>query len=130
VGEYLRPHVENETFADLRRYIPLGETEAGIKDCETGNEDCEEFDETDVLAEDALIDDLPEDQGVDDSDHGVCDHEDHEDGEDPPVRRGELGYALECSRRDIHARNRVVAPERAHMHSVHSPAARTHELPP
>src|ERR1700722_7760383 len=76
--------------------------------------------------DDALVDDLPQDQWVEDSDRCVDDHEDHEDGEDRAVRRGEIGYTSERSWCDLDSRHRVVTPERAHVDAVHSPTARTH----
>jgi hypothetical protein len=64
-----------------------------------------------VLA-DALVDDGPEDQGIDRADHGVDDDQDQEPDQLPPVGRGEAHDPPQRTRRELLVHHRAVAPER------------------
>ena len=136
VGEHLGPHVEDQA---LRRSGPRSSaaTATGRRRRPPGptSRTASSTIRLESCWQDAVVDDRPVDERVGRAEQGVDDDQRQEDGEHPPVRRGEPGDAPEDARREPLGAHGLVAAERAHQApaAARAPAhaaPHAHQTPP
>ena len=86
--------VEDEPLADLGRNPPFGDGEAGLGQGQAPGDQGQRDDQPLVVPEDAVVDDVPEDERVGHPDHRVDHDQHHEEDEDVAVLESEFQHPL------------------------------------
>ena len=130
VAEDLGPHVVDEVLADVGRNAAFGQRQAGIRDGQDRHQDGEFDHQLGVVFGDPVVDEGPQDEGIDGADGRIDDDHRQEDGQDLAVGDGEREHPARRALLDAMLEDAAVLAKGAHATKPAAAPATSHPVSP